>query len=112
MTGQPDAPYKSDDPIRRCDVLIRWVWATFLVIFFGWGFFVPLVLTVAAGGARIEAHRSHPHDDADHTYSTLIATLVNSAWYSTGVLVVLPAILLLVVIWLQLRRLRKRLAQG
>lgn len=111
MSNQPNEQKKPDDPIRRCDVLIGWVWTTILVIWVGWGFLVPLVLMVAAANAGIQARQSHDFGGEDHTYHNLTTAVVNAALKSTGACIALPATLLLVVIWLQLRRLRKRIAQ-
>jgi len=111
MSDQPSEQKKSADPTRNCNALINWVWVTILVIWIGWGFLLPLALTFGAGAAENKAQQSHPHDDMDNTYYDLTADVVRTALASAGACIVLPTTLLLIVIWLQLRRLRKRIAQ-
>jgi ABC-type Fe3+ transport system permease subunit len=112
MSDQPGDRKKADDTVRRCDVLIRWAWAAIFGVWIGWFFLVLWPITVVVAAAQMKAQRSHSHGDEDQTYSTLTSDIVMAAWQWTGVCIVLPTISLLVVIMLQLRRLRKRIAQG
>lgn len=111
MNDQPNDPKKPANLLWRCDALTNWVRATILVVWCGWFFLVLLPITVSVAAAQMKAQQSHPHGEDDHTYYNLVGDVVKAAWLWTGVCVVLPAIVLLIVIWLQLRRLRKRIAQ-
>jgi hypothetical protein len=111
MSDQPSDPKPPDDPVRRCDVLIGWVLVSVYVIWGGW-ISALAGLTVVAANAGLKVRESHPLDPGDHTSSNLTTAVAQAALQSTGFCLALPATLLLIVIWLQLRRLRKRLTQG